>query len=280
MIPKIIHYCWLSGDPVPEDYKRCMETWKLKLPDYEFILWDTGRFDINSVLWVKQAFEVTMYACASDYIRLYAVYTHGGIYLDMDMEVIKRFDELLNSGLMLAYENHISRNVEAGCFGAEKGHPYIKKCMEYFEGRSFFDPSLLQRILAMPKAERHKFINPMILPEVMRNAAGNFFKKDEFHFYPCDYFTAKNIVTGKIQNTENTFTIHHFATQYHSEEWCKNRGAEQNIYAFWGEKAILSKILIHLRRAARRVKRQGIFTAAHYYIDRYILRKREADDVD
>ncbi|MDR0683072.1 MAG: glycosyl transferase, partial [Dysgonamonadaceae bacterium] len=47
MIPKIIHYCWLSGDPIPDDYKRCMATWKQKLPDYDFLLWDTKRFDIN-----------------------------------------------------------------------------------------------------------------------------------------------------------------------------------------------------------------------------------------
>ncbi|MDR2342965.1 MAG: hypothetical protein LBD86_00355 [Spirochaetaceae bacterium] len=138
MIPKIIQYCRLSDDPIPEDYKRCMATWKQKLPDYELMRWDTKRFDVNSVIWVKQAFEVKLYACASDYIRLYAVYKHGGIYLDMDMEIVKQFDDLLRLDLMLAYENHISKNIEAGCFGAAKGHPYIKKCMEYFETTPLF----------------------------------------------------------------------------------------------------------------------------------------------
>ncbi|MDR1147828.1 MAG: glycosyl transferase, partial [Spirochaetaceae bacterium] len=117
MIPKIIHYCWLSNDPIPENYERCMATWKAKLPDYEFILWDTARFDMNSVLWVKQAFDVKLYACAADYIRLYAVYSRGGIYLDMDMEVVKPFDELLKADTMLAYENNVNHNIEAGCFG-------------------------------------------------------------------------------------------------------------------------------------------------------------------
>ena len=45
MIPKIIHYCWLSNDPYPEELKRCMDTWKKKLPDYEFILWNFDKFD-------------------------------------------------------------------------------------------------------------------------------------------------------------------------------------------------------------------------------------------
>ena len=91
-IPKIIHYCWLSGDPIPANYQRCMDTWKKQLPDYELVLWDTQRFDINSTPWTKQALDVKLYACAADYIRLYAVYHFGGIYIDMDIEVLKPFD--------------------------------------------------------------------------------------------------------------------------------------------------------------------------------------------
>jgi mannosyltransferase OCH1-like enzyme len=125
-IPKIIHYCWLSDDPIPSGYKDCIESWKSRLSEYELLLWDTKRFDINSTAWTKQAFEAQMYACVCDYIRLYAVYNHGGIYLDMDMEVIKTFDSFLRDDLILAYENHINGNIEAGCFGSAKGHPYIR----------------------------------------------------------------------------------------------------------------------------------------------------------
>ncbi|MDR1362944.1 MAG: glycosyl transferase [Spirochaetaceae bacterium] len=280
MIPKIIHYCWLSNDPIPADYQRCMATWKEKLPDYEFMLWDAARFDMNSVLWVKQAFDVKLYACAADYIRLYAVYSHGGIYLDMDMEVVKPFGELLNANTMLAYENHIGHNVEAGCFGAEINNPYIKKCMDYFEETPFFDPALLPKVLDLPQSKRHKFIDPLILPEIMKDAAEKYFSADELHFYPPDYFTAKNIVTGKIEATDNTFTIHHFAAQYHSEEWRKNRIAEQSIRASFGEKTKLSKIILVIRGAAQRVKRYGFFTAARYYIDRFILHKRSWEGLD
>jgi mannosyltransferase OCH1-like enzyme len=269
----------LSGDPIPGDYERCMATWKVKLPDWEFMLWDTKRFDINSVLWVKQAFEAELYACAADYIRLYAVYKYGGIYLDMDMEVVKPFDELLRSELMFAYENHISRNIEAGCFGAVKEHPYISKCMEYFESTAFFDQSLLHEVLSLPKFERHKFINPLILPEIMKNTAEDFFNKNEFHLYPRDYFTAKNVVTGKIETTKNTFTIHHFATQYHSEAWRKNRVAEQKIYAVFGEKTRLVKFVFRLRGTFLRIKKKGVFASLLYYIDRFVLRKKGAEDI-
>jgi mannosyltransferase OCH1-like enzyme len=252
-----------------------METWKEKLTDYEFVLWNTKRFDIESVLWVKQAFETGQYAFAADYIRLYAVYNNGGIYLDMDMEAVRPFGALLDTDYMLAYENHISGNIEAGCFGATKGHPYIKKCMEYFENKAFFDPSLLPVIMNMPKSERNAFINPLVLPEIMKNAAQEFFGTDETRIYTRDYFTAKNVVTGKIERTENTFTIHHFATQYHSEEWRKNRDTEQKIRAVFGANTVLTKIVMRLRWIVRRVRRYGLAMAGRYYIDKYILRKTD-----
>ena len=96
MIPKIIHLCWLSGDEYPPMIKKCIESWKRYLPDYEIMLWDTKRFDVNSVLWTKQAFECKKYAFAADYIRLYALYHYGGIYLDSDVLVYKSFDDLLD----------------------------------------------------------------------------------------------------------------------------------------------------------------------------------------
>mgnify|MGYP003165749213 FL=1 len=69
MIPKVIHYCWLSGDPIPEKLQRCMDSWKKFLPDYEFVLWDLERFDIKTSQWVKEAFEARKYAFAADYMR-------------------------------------------------------------------------------------------------------------------------------------------------------------------------------------------------------------------
>ena len=51
----------------------------------------------NSSMWVNEAYEAKKYAFAADYIRLYAVYNYGGIYMDMDVEVVRSFDELLTS---------------------------------------------------------------------------------------------------------------------------------------------------------------------------------------
>ena len=95
MIPKIIHYCWLSEDPMPQELIKCVDTWHKYLKGYRFIKWDFSIFPKGKSRWVDQAFEKRKYAFAADYIRLYALYHHGGIYLDSDVEVLKSFDAFL-----------------------------------------------------------------------------------------------------------------------------------------------------------------------------------------
>ena len=73
MIPKIIHLCWLSGDPYPTDIQLCLDSWKKHLPDYEIWLWDTKRFDIDSTRWTRQAFDAKKYAFAADACTHYTI---------------------------------------------------------------------------------------------------------------------------------------------------------------------------------------------------------------
>lgn len=35
MIPKKIHYCWFGGNPLSEEVKRYIASWKKYCPDYE-----------------------------------------------------------------------------------------------------------------------------------------------------------------------------------------------------------------------------------------------------
>ena len=70
MIPKVIHYCWLSGDDFPADIQECIDSWKHILPDYEFVCWDTNRFDLNSNKWVKQAPYVNKYYYHTEMVKV------------------------------------------------------------------------------------------------------------------------------------------------------------------------------------------------------------------
>ena len=139
MIPKIIHYCWLSGEEYPETIAKCIDSWKETLTDYEFILWDTKRFDITSNEYVMQAYQAKKYAFASDYIRLYALYHYGGIYLDSDIIVFKKFDELLNNKAFCGFENE--EGVTAWLLASEKGNPLFGELLSYYDNRDFLFPN-------------------------------------------------------------------------------------------------------------------------------------------
>lgn len=144
MIPKIIHFCWLSGDEYPPLVKKCIDTWKKKLPDFEIKMWDASSFDFNSVQFVKEALELKKYAFVSDYIRLYALYTQGGIYLDSDVLVFKRFDDLLKLHFFTGVEYRSGEQekyfLESAIMGSEPGNKVIQECMKYYESLPFVKP--------------------------------------------------------------------------------------------------------------------------------------------
>lgn len=149
MIPKIIHFCWMSGDPYPKKIQKCIDSWHRCLPDYEIVLWDSKRFDVNSSIWVKEAYEHKKYAFCADYIRLYALYNYGGIYLDSDVEVLKSYDELLHLPYFIGLES--SGHIEAATIGAEKHNEFLGKVLEYYQNRHFVKPDGSLDIMIMPK---------------------------------------------------------------------------------------------------------------------------------
>ena len=238
MIPKIIHYCWLSGDPIPENLQKCMNSWKKHLPDYEFILWDRNRFDINSTLWTKQAFEAKKYAFAADYIRLYAVYNYGGIYMDMDVEVVKSFNELLNYPYIFGFET--ANGIEAGVFGAEQHAPFLKDCLNYYDNRPFIQKDGLFDTRTLPTIIYDIFSHNKLIKERKQLDICN--DSDCFFVFNPDFLTAKSHKTGNIHITKNTYTIHHFAGSWIPKRDKIKRDLINNIYKFISSNPILFKI--------------------------------------
>lgn len=96
MIPKIIHYCWFGKGLMPKSQKDCIKGWQKLMPDYKIMRWDESTFDLDKYPLAKYACEVKKYALASDVCRYNVLAQYGGIYLDTDVEVFKRFDEFLD----------------------------------------------------------------------------------------------------------------------------------------------------------------------------------------
>jgi mannosyltransferase OCH1-like enzyme len=131
MIPKKIHYVWLGKGEKSDKIKRCIESWKKYLPDYEIIEWNEDNFDINYNDFTKKSYELKKYAFTSDVVRLYALYTQGGIYMDTDVEVYKPLDEFLNEEGFTGFEDiHYPVTATMGCV---KGNPVIKMMLDYYD---------------------------------------------------------------------------------------------------------------------------------------------------
>jgi mannosyltransferase OCH1-like enzyme len=205
----MIHYCWLSKDPYPFEIERCILSWKEKLPDYEILLWDATKFDINSVQWVKEAYNEKKYAFAADYIRFYALYNYGGIYLDSDVEVVKPFDDLLDCQSFIGFE--YSGLLEAAIIGAEKNCTWIKECLEWYSNQSFFDEKGKTKETVLPVIMSPIYETSFNCELLDRGIVVNF---NKHYLYPYDYFSPKDCYRNKIIQTEPNYTIHHFKSAW------------------------------------------------------------------
>lgn len=152
MIPKRIHYCWLSAEPYPEKVQQCMASWKRYMPDWDFVLWDYEKIkDIDSI-WLKECISAKKWAFAADFVRLWAIYHEGGVYLDSDVLLFQSIEPFLKDRLFIGRESSAYHTFDDGkqvyltshCFGAEAGHPFLKKNLSYYENRHFLTCSSLE----------------------------------------------------------------------------------------------------------------------------------------
>lgn len=190
-IPKIIHYCWLGQNQFSDLEKKCIESWKKILPDYEFVLWNDDKIKGLHSAWIDSAIAEKKWAFAADYVRLYALYNYGGIYLDCDVEVLKAFDDLLNLQTFVGWES-ARPVIAAAVMGSEANLPWLKDCLDWYKNKHF-------DVTKINKAD--VVINYIIKQPVLKHG---------IHVFGCEYFSPLNNLTGKCRITLNTYCIHHF----------------------------------------------------------------------
>lgn len=138
MIPKIIHYCWFGRGAMPDLVERCVASWKMHMPDWEYRLWSEDNFDIPSApKYVQEAYAAKKYAFVSDYVRLWALEREGGLYMDVDFEVYQSFEDLMRYEAFAGYEGSKRNPVMMGVLAAEAHHPWIQGMMQTYESRGF-----------------------------------------------------------------------------------------------------------------------------------------------
>ncbi len=130
-IPKIIHYCWVGPRPRSEKIISCIENFKVQNPDFEIKEWNESNFKIESFPFTKKMYAEKKWAFVADYIRLYVLKEHGGIYLDADMFLVQSLSPLLNAKCILGEES--PGTISAGMVGATPHHPFILECKKFYD---------------------------------------------------------------------------------------------------------------------------------------------------
>lgn len=211
MIPKIIHYCWFGGNPLPKDALKCIESWKKYLPDFEIKRWDEANFDVNMIPYTKEAYKAGKYAFVSDYARFWIIYKYGGIYFDTDVEVISSLDPILLSGPFLGVEHRDSKQITVNPglgFGAPAGMNALKDLLTQYERSHFYkDDGCISYKNIVEITSEYLVEKGMTNVAECQYCAG-------FTIYPVDYFCPISFETRKLAITKNTKTIHHFAESW------------------------------------------------------------------
>lgn len=210
MIPRIIHYCWFGGNPLPEEAVRCIESWKKYCPDYEIREWNESNFDIHKYKYAKQAYGKKKYAFVSDVARFDILFQYGGIYLDTDVELLRPIDSFLDQEAFAGYGQ--SGKICTGLiFGATAGNPLIQDALSYYTHNEF----LLKN--GLPNTTTVVTIFSEILSKHGFSLDGHFCQNPLLTLYPWDYFDPLNFDTKQMRITENTYSIHHYACSWKSE---------------------------------------------------------------
>ncbi len=202
-IPKIIHYCWFGKNKMPKLNLKCIESWRNILPDFELKLWNEDNFDININRFVKEAYEMKKWAFVTDYVRLYVLFNYGGIYMDTDVEVLKRLDRFLIHSAFTGFES--DKYIPTGIMGAEKGNKWIGYLLDYYEDKKFI---LRNGLNTAP--------NTVIITELSKKLGlktDNKYQilKYDVHIYPSEFFCPMAFDSLQKDITYNTYTIHHFS---------------------------------------------------------------------
>ena len=201
MIPHKIHYCWFGGSPLPLLAKDCIATWHKYMPDWEFKLWDEKNFDIECIPYTAEAYKSGKYAFVSDYARLWALEQEGGLYLDVDFEVYKPFDNLCHLNAFAGIEGSKHHPVMMGVCASQPHGQWVTEMLEAYTKRHFLQSNGTPDLTT----------NVQFITSIM---AANGFRQDgteqdykDLHIFPVDYFSPRQ-TTGEYIRSENTYCEH------------------------------------------------------------------------
>lgn len=207
------------------------------MPDWQYKLWNEDDFNVNSQPYTKEAYEAGKFAFVSDYVRLLALEREGGVYMDVDFEVYKPFDDLLSCRAFAGVEGSKHLPVMMGVCGSEPHGEWVTEMLQAYENRHFI----------LPDGRSDLTTNVQFVTAIM---SANGYKQDgseqeykDLHVFPVEYFCPRQ-TTGEYFRTENTYCEH-----LGLDSWSGQRGG----WKAWMRKNLSQKNMTRLIKLKRKL---------------------------
>lgn len=212
MIPKIIHYCWFGGKPLPKSAEKCIASWRKFLPDYEIKEWNESNFDVNCTRYTAEAYQARKFAYVSDYARFWVLYRYGGLYFDVDVEIIRPIDDIIARGPFMGCEESYKEGAtpsELGVapglgLGVNPGLGLVKQLLDDYEAASF-ESENANRGAGIYKTVV-TYTTDLLVERGLKNT-NEIQCVDGIYIYPKEYFNPLEHI-NQLHITENTRSIH------------------------------------------------------------------------
>ncbi len=180
MIPKTIHYCWFGRNPLPDSAVKCINSWRKFFPDYEIKEWNEDNFDVNSIPYTAEAYEMDDIIAQGPYMGMETVWTYPTVAPGLGM-------------------------------AAESGHNIYKQAIDCYSRMHFsYENGMVNHESIVPMTTR-------ILKEAGMKPGGDLQQVEGIWIYPCDFFNPFDDLTGKLNITDNTYTIHWYTASWRKQ---------------------------------------------------------------
>lgn len=211
LIPRKIHYFWFGKGKMNRKNEKYIKAWKKKCPDFEICRWDESNFDFSDNRFAREAYEAGKYCFVSDYARTKVLYEQGGIQLDTDVEILRDLTDLCKYEGFIGFETDKEVNDGQG-FGVVPGHPIVKEMLDTYKDIPFKKEDGSFNMLLSPKARTDVLVNHGLeLNGKRQNVEG-------IEILPADFLCPKDFTTRRLNITENTYSIHHFDSSWHTKK--------------------------------------------------------------
>lgn len=209
MIPKKIHYCWFGEDPFGPIQERCFASWKKYLPEYQYIHWKSAHLRMH-IPYIARMYKQKRWAYLSDYMRFYALYEYGGIYMDLDVEVLKSLGDLLTERFVSGYENTSGKILQCHFLASRARHPFALDVLNFYQKDfrlRYSHPPVVPKVFAKIATKKYGFIKVKQPEEILL--------KEGIRIFPYNYFSPLPYEFRKNDNRQeyisgDSYVVHHW----------------------------------------------------------------------